>query len=193
MTEQDSVDGPAGKALAAAEAIYRLTGLPSFDGALKFLLRRRALGLVGDLASAEHYASPRRRAHALQRAAATAAALEALIRFAAGRGLIAAEHAGRVTRTYQWIRERTARDSSTSPGAEAAAAVPASHPPMNDRQRRIMEYLVSAGQAQISHIRGLFGDTCSEKTLQRDLWQLVHIGLIFRQGDNRWTVYSIGQ
>lgn len=188
------------RALAAAEAIYRLTDPPSFDGALKFILRRRAMEVVARLAGLAHYASPRRRASAGEGIGAAAAAAGELIRFAAGRGLVADDHARRVAGAYEWVRER-ARDAAadqngrgaTSAAAHAAGtAAPARGVISNERQRRIMAYLASSGRAQISNIRGLFGDACSEKTLQRDLWQLVRSGLIQRQGDNRWTVYSIG-
>lgn len=64
-----------------------------------------------------------------------------------------------------------------------------SEPNINSRQLKIMGFLKGQGQAQIGDIRVLFGDDMSEKTLQRDLWQLVSYGLISREGENRWTTY----
>ena len=200
MSAPDTEDDLRRRALAAAEAIYRLTDPPPFDGALKFLLRRRAMEVVARMAGLAHYASPRRRASAGEGLGAAAAAAGELIRFAAGRGLVSGDHARRVAGAYEWIEERS-RDGApdqngrgrTPAGAQAAGRAASSRGAiMNDRQRRIMDYLNSSGRAQISNIRGLFGDACSGKTLQRDLWQLVRSGLIQRQGGNRWTVYSIG-
>ena len=84
------------------------------------------------------------------------------------------------------LRLREAEKLDASPGRVGRVR-------LNTRQDRILEYLSGNGQAQISHIRSLFGAEISEKTLQRDLVELVSFGLVRREGDNRWTTYvSIG-
>lgn len=184
------------KTLAAAEAIYRLTGIDIFDAALKSELRTRAVAIVSRAASFS-ISAENKNGSAEEYRAAIAADLEAikeLVRFACRVRLISAGNADLVIGAYCRIRgyvdeailgrdgaERTA-ESPPEPD-ESAATI------LNERQKRIVGYLESAGQAQISDIRGVFGNECSEKTLQRDLWQLVQSGLIQRKGDNRWTTY----
>ena len=174
------------KATAAAEAIYRLTEVSAFDAALKFSLRRSAADIISAVAGFGVSVHRRRRLTA-ERLVAASAGIQELIRFAAAKRMMAPGHAELVISAYERIRECAlayAASEVSRPGASAGGRQ------LNDRQRRILEYLATAGQAQISDIRQLFGQECSGKTLQRDLWQLVNDGRVQKQGDNRWTVYT---
>lgn len=184
------------KAAAAAEAIYRMTGINFFDAALKSELRTRAVAIVSGAASFS-ISPANENGSAEKHRTAIAAELEAiqdLVRFATRIGLISAGNADLVIGAYCRIRECVDEAILGRDGAERTAASP-SEPDesaatiLNERQKRIVGYLESAGQAQISDIRSVFGNECSEKTLQRDLWQLVQSGFIQRKGDNRWTTY----
>ena len=178
------------KALAAAEAIYRLTGLPSFDPTLKALLRKQATEILGGITGIAFFTEVRR-IQEREHLAALIAAIQDIIRFAESRGLIVSGNAERVVAAYR------AANEYLSVLAEENADTPRTGPPLeepftpNERQERILAYIAENGKAQLGDIRQLFGDSYSEKTLQRDLWQLVSVGRIQRQGDNRWTVYYL--
>lgn len=213
MREPDALRDARTKALAAAEAIYRITDLPSFDPALKFALRKQATEILGGITGVVLFTEVRRTAER-ERIAALIAATRELIAFAASRNFIAPINAERVAGAYRQAGEclsvvfsgdesgaaaypsndvdappssapagpPTADLASSSPAGPAAAI-------LNDRQVKIIAYLSDNGRAQLGDIRQLFGDAYSEKTLQRDIWQLVASGRVKRQGDNRWTVY----
>lgn len=186
------------RAVAATEAVYRVSGHPAFDAALKAVLRKQATEFLGGLTGILLFTELRRVAER-ERLMAISASIRELVRFAASSGFVSGAHAERIANAYgviaDYLSEITvapARSSVVSepvqpeaqPTAVAAQFVP------NERQERILRHLASAGRAQISNIRELFSDACSEKTIQRDLWQLVDAGLISRRGDNRWTIYS---
>lgn len=60
----------------------------------------------------------------------------------------------------------------------------------NGRQERILEYLGKNHQLKISDLTGFFTDI-SSKTIQRDLNDLALRGVIKKEGEKRWTVYSM--
>ncbi|MDP3727528.1 MAG: DeoR family transcriptional regulator [bacterium] len=193
------------KTIAAAEAIYRITDIPSFDPALKFSLRKQATEILGSMTGIVLFTGVRRIAER-ERVAALVASTRELIRFAESLRLIAPENAERIIGAYERADEHLGTIAAEHPfetpvvpeamGGNPVAFPDASgeqpQPPlaiMNDRQVKIVAYLADNGRAQIGDIRQVFGDAYSEKTLQRDLWQLVESGRVKRQGDNRWTVY----
>lgn len=61
---------------------------------------------------------------------------------------------------------------------------------LNERQRIIMDRLAKSGQGKISDfytsLRGV-----SSKTIQRDLQNLVDKEILKKEGEKRWTVYSV--
>jgi len=61
---------------------------------------------------------------------------------------------------------------------------------INDRQRKILEYIKGVNQAKISDFFSVFGDI-SSKTIQRDLQDLVAREMLKKEGEKRWTIYSI--
>lgn len=224
------------KALAGAEALYRLTDIPVFDPALKLSLRKQATEFLGGITGMALFTHVRRSAER-ERLLAMALSIQELVRFSSSLGLITAENAERVSGAYRAAGEylgsiRADEESQPAPITNSGSFTPlqpgrsslqggeeekihgarwgprpfdpvrseASHGvgrvvtgfTPNERQGRILSYLASHGRAQLGDIRQIFGDACSEKTLQRDLWQLADAGRIKRQGDNRWTVYSLG-
>ena len=181
-------------AVAAAQAVYRLTGLPGFDAALRFSLRKRATDVIAGCAALAHSAGLGT-SHGRDALLGDLAALRELLAFGRSLGAITAEHALRVSKAYERVGEWAA---AAGGGVLPAAIEPSVADPypakksadaLNERQQRIIEFLAARGQAQIGDLQVLIGAACSEKTLQRDLWQLVEAGFIRRQGDNRWTTY----
>lgn len=176
---------------AAAEAIYRLSGIARFDTVLRIALRTRAVEILSSAAGLGSY-DGRGRIAACKRLSASAAGLAALVRFAQSRGEIASDHADRVAGAYDRISELALALPADCAGETLAARgePDAELRPLSERQGKILAYLSANGQSQISNLRQIFGDEFSEKTLQRDLWQLINFGLVRRHGDNRWTIYT---
>lgn len=61
---------------------------------------------------------------------------------------------------------------------------------LNSRQKTILEHLKDTKQAKISHFYSIFNDI-SSKTIQRDLQDLVGRNMLKKEGEKRWTVYSL--
>jgi len=60
----------------------------------------------------------------------------------------------------------------------------------NKRQSFIIQILKKKKDLTIKDISTIFHD-CSEKTIQRELALLVHDGAVVREGERRWTKYSL--
>jgi predicted HTH transcriptional regulator len=60
----------------------------------------------------------------------------------------------------------------------------------NSRQRAIIEHLKQSNTAKISDFFAIFKGL-SSKTIQRDLQDLVHKNILRREGDKRWTSYTL--
>lgn len=61
---------------------------------------------------------------------------------------------------------------------------------LNERQKKIVEHLKDRDQAKISDFYSFFNDI-SSKTIQRDLQDLVSRNMLKKEGEKRWTVYSL--
>lgn len=59
-----------------------------------------------------------------------------------------------------------------------------------DRRQRIITVLEAKGDATIKDISEIITD-CSEKTIQRELNSMIEDNLVKRQGERRWSKYSI--
>jgi len=60
----------------------------------------------------------------------------------------------------------------------------------NDRAQTIIDFIAKRGSASTGDIAQLITD-CSSKTLQRDLTKLVAAGTLKKEGEKRWTKYSL--
>ena len=60
----------------------------------------------------------------------------------------------------------------------------------NDRKDKIVKFLNQNGKRTISEISALFGNV-SEKTTQRDLFDLTRSGKVIADGEKRWRTYSL--
>ena len=60
----------------------------------------------------------------------------------------------------------------------------------SDRRDRIKTILEAKGQASIKDIATIISDV-SEKTIQRELNAMIEDNIIKRQGERRWSVYSV--
>lgn len=87
--------------------------------------------------------------------------------------------AERRQKTTPVLREANARASSPQQG-EAPV----------DRRSRILAILRDKGQASIKDVSEAVKD-CSEKTIQRELNTLIKDGIVHREGERRWSRYSI--
>ena len=74
--------------------------------------------------------------------------------------------------------------------AKITPEVPPEAQEPNPRQKKILEHIAGAGQAKISDFFSVLGGV-SSKTIQRDLSELVDKNFLKKQGEKRWTVYSI--
>lgn len=63
---------------------------------------------------------------------------------------------------------------------------------VNDRQQKILEYIRQTSQAKISDFFTSFADI-SSKTIQRDLQDLVAKNILKKEGEKRWTIYSLAE
>lgn len=72
----------------------------------------------------------------------------------------------------------------------AAAPIMQSAPLLNERQKIILGYMGKTGQLKISDLFDSFAGI-SSKTIQRDLQSLINFNLIKKEGDKRWTIYSL--
>lgn len=61
---------------------------------------------------------------------------------------------------------------------------------INERQKAILSHLKEKPQVKISDFSSLFTDI-SSKTIQRDLQDLVVKNVLKKQGEKRWTTYSL--
>ncbi len=75
----------------------------------------------------------------------------------------------------------------TSTGTATAASVPAN---TADRRTRIRTILEAKGEATIKDISEIVTD-CSEKTIQRELNAMIEDNVVKREGERRWSRYSL--
>lgn len=61
---------------------------------------------------------------------------------------------------------------------------------LTDRQNMILSHIKQINQAKISDFYSMFGNI-SSKTIQRDLQNLVSRNLLKKEGEKRWTTYSL--
>ncbi len=62
---------------------------------------------------------------------------------------------------------------------------------VSNRQKKILEYLEKTSNSSIGEVSIVFENSISEKTLQRDLSDLMLQGLVRAEGDRRWRKYSL--
>lgn len=61
---------------------------------------------------------------------------------------------------------------------------------MTDRQKKILMFVEKVSQAKISDFHALLTGV-SAKTIQRDLHDLVRKNILKKEGEKRWTIYSL--
>ena len=178
------------KAVAGAQAVYRLSEAANFDPALAFSLRRKATEALTAVAALGVLTLDRRSERARELLAAVLGVSE-LIGLARELGQIAPENAGRVLAAYAAIAEwaRPLAGGGAEPGGVVLSAADEFTGELNERQQRIVAFVAANGRTSATALRQLFGEAVSTKTLRRDLWGLIDAGLLFRIGDNRWTMY----
>ncbi len=104
--------------------------------------------------------------------------------------------------TLSGIARETARPRASRPAAQSAAPTPARPAPampaagkgqaqhVKDRREAVLAVIRSKGRAGIKDISTLVRGV-SEKTIQRELAALVADGVVRKEGERRWSVYSI--
>ncbi len=91
----------------------------------------------------------------------------------------------------------TSRKTAPAPSAQSAtmpakASAPAAqnNNASSDRRERIKTILEAKGEASIKDISEIITD-CSEKTIQRELNAMIEDNVVKRQGERRWSKYSV--
>ena len=74
--------------------------------------------------------------------------------------------------------------------APRSAPIRASTVAMRERQKKILEHLRQANQANIRDFLAVFKDV-SSKTIQRDIQDLVSRRAVKKEGSKKWTSYSL--
>ena len=64
------------------------------------------------------------------------------------------------------------------------------HSPMAERSQQILSVVKEKGRVSIKEVSAVIDD-CSEKTIQRELATLVQKGLLRKEGQRRWSVYTL--
>ena len=90
------------------------------------------------------------------------------------------------------VRERAPRATVTPSTGSSVAAEPVSTRlnPAADRRTRIVTILEAKGESTIKDISEIITDV-SEKTIQRELNAMIEEGQVIRQGERRWSKYSL--
>ena len=91
-----------------------------------------------------------------------------------------------------YAQEITAQTTPTQ-RKRASSQTQDAHPALstgNDRRERIKTILEAKGEATIKDISEIITD-CSEKTIQRELNAMIEENTVKRQGERRWSKYSI--
>lgn len=100
----------------------------------------------------------------------------------------------RVSQESGSVKERVVRGEAR--GAVTAPKVSGSSPVVSrtvaggDRQERILAVLRASPLSSIKDIADTVKD-CSEKTIQRELISLIKDGKVIREGEKRWSRYSV--
>lgn len=84
----------------------------------------------------------------------------------------------------------TSIDKSSKKRSETSTFSPVAIEEPSDRQRVIIEHLKEKNMAKISDFFAIFQNV-SSKTIQRDLQDLVRKDILRREGDRRWTIYTL--
>lgn len=82
-------------------------------------------------------------------------------------------------------RQTYRKDKSQSEGISHTQGVP-----VENRRTRILQVIKDKNNATIKDISEVVSD-CSEKTVQRELIDLIKDGIIVREGERRWSKYRL--
>ncbi len=91
--------------------------------------------------------------------------------------------------TYTPTRERRIQvQRKTQDGGEVRPSL--GSPTAISRRDRILSIIKDKGEATIKDIAGVVTD-CSEKTIQRELTNLIKDSIVLRDGERRWSKYKL--
>ncbi len=90
----------------------------------------------------------------------------------------------------QPTKTQSIKAPTVSRSQSQSAVAPATQAAASDRRERIKTILEAKGEATIKDISEIITD-CSEKTIQRELNTMIDENLVKRQGERRWSKYSI--
>jgi hypothetical protein len=96
---------------------------------------------------------------------------------------------GGFTSQYQTAPVRPERKKAQNTNAPAQDTTQSASI-VSDRRERIKTILEAKGEATIKDISEIITD-CSEKTIQRELNTMIEENIVKRQGERRWSKYSI--
>lgn len=94
--------------------------------------------------------------------------------------------------THTSARPKASAHTSSSSVAVPTIDKPSVKDKKNDRQTRIMSLLSKGGNLTVKDFVRVITE-CSEKTIQRELLDLVEKGVLKKEGERRWSRYSLNQ
>jgi hypothetical protein len=175
------------RVLAISEALYRVTAIPQFDPELSRALRAGALSLALAVLETKSPETIHRESNIIIDLI-TLGIRTNQISTTNGQKIATACHALQ-GESSSLATERVKKENSIEEREKTGMEDLEVRGDAMSRQQKIAAFIQSEGRARISQIHKLFMEVCSEKTIQRDLADLVEKGILRREGDHRWTTY----
>ncbi len=172
------------------EAVYRVTDRMEDNEPLKWKIRTSALSL-----SELYYENINALSDARTKTMlALFESLDRLLKLASSLSYVAQVNFDRLLREYKELRGTlfVQEEKSLLAEVDEKESIEYRAPQINtnDRQQKIMEFLSSGENRGIHELAEHFVGTVSEKTVQRDLNELVTRGVVSATGEKRWRKYK---
>jgi DNA-binding transcriptional regulator YhcF (GntR family) len=177
------------------EAVYRVTDRMEDNEPLKWKIRASALSLSELYYENISIISDARTKTML----VLFDSLDRLLKLSSSLSYVAQINFDRLLREYTELRENLfiqeeksllAKVSEKEPDEKEFIEYKAPQINTNDRQQKIMEFLSSGENKGIHELAEYFVGAVSEKTIQRDLNELVTRGIVSTMGEKRWRKYK---
>jgi hypothetical protein len=186
------------------EALYRVTDRMDDQDSLKWRLRAQALELLEESTKKSKSISFRNEEALDAKRQILLENITVMLRLASSISYIARVNFETLLREYQSLEIKSANAIPEVVFENNKIAKPVEHfavssvsteqePPQvpTERQKKILDYLAEKRIASVGELAAFFENSVSEKTLQRDLGDLVQKGQARADGEKRWRVYSI--
>ena len=176
-------------------ALYRVTDFFPQGEVLKRQLREKANEIFGGIAEYEYVGGHEQGIRVIR---AKVQAIKGYLRVARSMRFVQAINLTILEREYEFLEHILEREPRFHPAAAASGKDPILESfhqeiktgDMTERQKRILAYVEKTSPAKISDFYTFFKDV-SAKTIQRDLHDLVKRNILKKDGEKRWTHYSL--